>query len=159
VDPALRSDRVRPARAVLVGEGLHVVAGLTEGGGRRAASQAGAHHDHRALAAVGGIDQFGLEPPGGPTLVDRPGRRLIVGDRGAVDEELRFDGLGGTHYTTPSRTAKGGMRKPATSAAATTMAMMFRFCRTRGVRFQPRLANAAHSPWRRWKPRASSAIV
>ena len=45
VDPALRGDRVRATRGVLVAEGLHVVAGLAERGRRRGAGQAGADDD------------------------------------------------------------------------------------------------------------------
>ena len=84
VDPALRGDRVRAARRILVAEGLHVVAGLAErrrGGGT---GQPGADDDHRELASVGRIDQLGFESPLVPHLTDRdvPGR-LRVGDVGA----------------------------------------------------------------------------
>ena len=74
VDAALGRDRVGAARGVLVAEGLHVVAGLAQRGGGGAAGEAGADDDHAQLAAVGRVDQPGLELAGVPALVDRAGR-------------------------------------------------------------------------------------
>ena len=74
VDAALGGDRVRAARGVLVAEGLHVVAGLAERGGGRGAGQAGADDDDVELAAVGRVDQAGLELAVRPALGDRAGR-------------------------------------------------------------------------------------
>ncbi|GAB3957938.1 hypothetical protein GCM10027614_74380 [Micromonospora vulcania] len=95
VDAALRRDRVCPARAVLVAVGLHVVALLGQRGRGRAAGQTGADHDHRHLAAVGRVDQLGLEAPGVPALLDRAVGSLGVGDRVALGEEF--------HVRTPIR--------------------------------------------------------
>ncbi len=81
VDATLGRDRVRPARGVLVAEGLHDVAGLAERGRRRGTGQAGADDDHRQLAPVGRVDQPRLELAGLPALVDRASRCLGVGDR------------------------------------------------------------------------------
>ena len=81
VDPALRGDRVRTTRGVLVAEGLHVVAGLAERGRRRGAGQTGADDDDAQLAAVGRVDQPGLELAVLPAVGDRTGRRLGVRDR------------------------------------------------------------------------------
>ena len=78
VDAALGGDRVRPARGVLVAEGLHVVAGLAEGGRGRAAGQAGADDDDVELAAVGGVDQPVVHLAGGPAVLDQAGGRLGV---------------------------------------------------------------------------------
>ena len=85
VDAALGRDRVRAARRVLVAERLHDVPGLAERGRCRGAGQAGADHDHREPAAVGGVGDPGLELPGAPALLQRTGGRLGVGDRVAVD--------------------------------------------------------------------------
>ncbi len=82
VDAALGGDRVRPARRVLVAEGLHVVAGLAERGRGGAAGQAGADDDHVELAPVRRVDQAGLELAGAPALVDRALGRLGVARSG-----------------------------------------------------------------------------
>ena len=74
VDAALRGDRVRAARGVLVAERLDVVAGLAERGRRRGAGQAGADDDDRELAAVGRVDEAGLELPVLPAVRDRARR-------------------------------------------------------------------------------------
>src|SRR5699024_7033462 len=158
-DAPLRGDGMSATRGVLVTEVLHPVAGLPKGGRCRAAGESGADNDHRALAAIGRVDQICLEPAGVPALVDRPGRSAIIGDRGAGGVELGLDCLGDAHCTAPKRMAKGGIRKPRVSTTAMTVAMTFRLRRTRGERFQPMLAKALHSPWRRWKPKASSAMV
>ena len=78
VDAALRGDRVRTTRGVLVAEGLHVVAGLAHGGGGRAAGQAGADDDHVELAAVGRVDQPVVHLVRGPAVLDQAGGRLRV---------------------------------------------------------------------------------
>ena len=74
VDAALGGDRVRPPRRVLVAEAGDLVAGLTERRRRRGAGQAGADDDHRELAAVGRVDQLGVEAALVPALLDRTGR-------------------------------------------------------------------------------------
>ena len=81
VDTALGGDGVRPASRVLVEEHLDVVALLSQGGGRGAARQAGADDNDVQLAAVGGVDQLGLELALLPAPVDRDGvGGLGVGD-------------------------------------------------------------------------------
>ena len=96
VDAALGGDRVGAARGVLVAEGLHDVPRLAQRRGGARAGQAGADHDHREPAAVGGVGDAGLELAGVPALVDRAARCLGVGDRvagrvvaGGVVGELR----------------------------------------------------------------------
>lgn len=81
VDAALGGDRVGAAGRVLVAELDDVVALFGERGARRAARETGAHDDHRVLAAVGGVDELGLEAAGVPAFVDRAGRGLGVDDR------------------------------------------------------------------------------
>src|SRR5699024_8256115 len=85
VDDALGGDRVGATRGVLVAEALHVVAGLTQGGCRRSAAQPGAHDDDRALAAVVGADQFGVEPALVPHFVQRRIGGGRIGDLFAFD--------------------------------------------------------------------------
>ena len=85
VDAALRGDGVRAARGVLVAEGLHVVAGLAERGGGRAAGQAGADDDDVELAAVGRVDQAVVHLARRPALGDRAGGGLGVDERLAGD--------------------------------------------------------------------------
>lgn len=81
VDAALGGDRVGAARGVLVAELDHVVALFGEGGAGGAAREAGADDDDGVLAAVGRVDQLGLEAALVPALVDRAGRGLGVDDR------------------------------------------------------------------------------
>ena len=78
VDAALRGDRVRAPRAVLVAVRPDPVAGLGQGRRRRAAGQAGADHDDRQLAAVGRVDQLGGELAALPAGLDRPVRCGLV---------------------------------------------------------------------------------
>ena len=82
VDAALRGDRVRPARGVLVEERVDVVAGLAErrGGGR--ARQPGADHDDAEPAPVGGVHELGVEDALGPAPLDGSRGRLGVRDGG-----------------------------------------------------------------------------
>ena len=80
VDATLGGDRVRPPRRVLVAEAGDLVAGLAERGRRRGTGQTGADDDHRELAAVGRVDQLGVEASLVPALLDGPGGRLGVGD-------------------------------------------------------------------------------
>jgi hypothetical protein len=61
VDAALRRDRVRAARAVLVAEDVYVVAELRERRGAGPAGEAAAHHDHLVLALVGRVHQLHVE--------------------------------------------------------------------------------------------------
>src|SRR5699024_5631816 len=84
VDTALRGDRVRAARGVLVAEGLHVVAGLAERGRGRATGQTGADDDDRELATVGRLDQTRAELALRPHLGHRTLGCLGVRDRVAL---------------------------------------------------------------------------
>ena len=73
VDPALRRDRVRAARGILVAEALDVVAEL---GHRRRAARAGearSDHDHGVLPLVRRVDELHLEAVLVPLLLDRAG--------------------------------------------------------------------------------------
>src|SRR5690606_32896542 len=100
VDTALRRDRVRAARGVLVAEGLDVVAGLAERGARRGAGEAGPDDDHADLAAVGRIDEAGAELALAPATVHGDGRCLGVGDRGALAVEAVDELVShGKHYS------------------------------------------------------------
>src|SRR5690606_14861184 len=120
VDAALGGDRVRPARGVLVAEGLHEVSRLAERGGGGPAGQAGADDDHGELAAVGRVDQRGVELAVRPHLLDGDVRGLGVGDLlalavQAVDEcHVWWFSYLGVQPTMPNRMASGGMAKPTT---------------------------------------------
>ena len=72
VDAALRGDGVGAARGVLVAELDDVVALFGERGAGGAAGEAGADDDDGVLAAVGGVDQLGLEAAACPSA-RRPG--------------------------------------------------------------------------------------
>ena len=98
VDPALRGDAVRAARAVLVAERFHVVALLAERRGGRAAGQAGADDDDLEFPAIVRRDEPGvvLMPP--PFLGQRAVRRS--GFERADHERV-------CSLTQPSRTATG----------------------------------------------------
>jgi len=116
VDAALGGDRVGAARAVLVAEVEDVVARFAQGRGGRAAGQAGADDDDGQLAAVGGVDQFGLELAPRPLLLDRAGRSLGVTEFGPEHEVLstrhsRGNGLG-HQFTHLRKTATGMIMKP-----------------------------------------------
>ena len=76
VDPALRGDAVRAARAVLDAEAQDVVAELAERRGRRRAGQAGADDDDRVLALLAGLTSFDSNCAG-PTC-RRAGRTGIL---------------------------------------------------------------------------------
>lgn len=154
VDAALRGDGVGPARGVLVAELDDVVALFGEGGAGRAAREAGAHHDHRVLAPVGRVDQLGLEPALVPALVDRAGRGLGVGDRGAG----RVVGVRHGQLTTPVMTPTGTAMKPAVSSSARTLATVFR-ARSRARLPTPRVWAALQKPCRMCRPSASIATM
>ena len=78
VDAALGGDRVRPPRAVVVGEDLDVVALLAERGGGAGAGQAGADDDDLELAAVVRRHELHVELVLGPLLVDGAGRDVAL---------------------------------------------------------------------------------
>ena len=67
VDAALGGDGVGAARGVLVAELHDVVALFGQGGAGRAAGEAGADDDDGVLAAVGRVDQLGLEAAACPS--------------------------------------------------------------------------------------------
>src|SRR5207302_10088772 len=71
-------DGVGPARAVLEAEAVHVVAQLGQRSRRRAARQAGAHHEDAILALVGRVDQLHLEAVAVPLLGQGPGGGLGI---------------------------------------------------------------------------------
>ncbi len=79
VDAALGGDGVGAARRVLVAELHDVVALFGQRRPGRAAREPGAHDDDGVLAAVGGVDELGLEAPAVPTVGDRPVGRRAVG--------------------------------------------------------------------------------
>ena len=119
IDATLGRDRVGPTRTVLVAEVQNVVASLAEGCRSRTAGQPGTDHDHRQLATVSRIDQFGLELAGAPLLLDRPIGGLRVGDlvTRLVESQRRvcspvFHGPGRHHFTNPTRTDTGMIMKP-----------------------------------------------
>lgn len=70
VDAALGGDRVGAAGRVLEAELDHVVALFGEGRTGRSAGEAGADDDDGVLAAIGRIDQLGLEAAGVPAFGD-----------------------------------------------------------------------------------------
>ena len=103
VDAALRGDGVGAARGVLVAELDDVVALFGEGGARGSAREAGADDDHGVLAAVGGVDQLGLEAAPVPAFGDGPVRGLGVGDRLPHRVLAVFVECGFVHVNSPIR--------------------------------------------------------
>ena len=73
VDPALRSNGVGAARAVLVTETLNVETLFAQGGGGRTAGQSAAHNENLELSFVGRTDELGVVFKIGPLLVERAG--------------------------------------------------------------------------------------
>ncbi len=149
VDAALRGDRVRPPRAVLVAVAAHPVAELAQRRGGRTAGQPAAHHDHVEPAPVGRVDQPAGRAPLGPPLRERPVRRRGVGDRVAVDEELTWVRHSGP--THPTSTANGTARKPTQRRIAKPSAAI-RASRSPFALRWPRVRSALNSPCRTWKP-------
>jgi hypothetical protein len=145
VDPALRGDRVRPARAVLVAEARHLVAGLGQRRRGRAAGQAGAHHDDLHLALVRRVDQLDAEPAALPPGLDGPVGGGGVDDR-VTDREVAVHAH--VQDTNPKVIDSGTTRKPTASAIATTFAVVFSATRL-PPRVRPSDCTALHSPWRR----------
>ena len=87
VDAALSGDRVGAARGVLVEERLDVVPHLAQGSGRRPSREAGADDDDGQLAAVGRVDEPGLELALLPLAFQRACGGLGVGDLHAFGVE------------------------------------------------------------------------
>lgn len=107
VDAALRGDGVGPARGVLVAELDDVVALFGESGAGGATGQPGADDDHGVLAAVGGVDQLGLEAAPVPALGDRAFGGLGVRDGlsgGVLGEVVGFVRFARcVHFSSPVR--------------------------------------------------------
>lgn len=101
VDAALGGDGVRATGRVLVAELDDVIALFGERRAGGAAREAGADDDHRVLAAVGGVDELGLEAAGVPALVDRALWGLGVDDRLTGRVRGVFRGCG--HVSSPIR--------------------------------------------------------
>ena len=78
VDATLRGDAVRTTRAILVTEGLYVVAHLGERRRGRTTGKARTHHDHIDAALVGRRHDTDMPLVEGPLLVDGAGRDLAV---------------------------------------------------------------------------------
>ena len=93
IDAALRRDRMRAPRRVLVAEALHRVAHLSERRRGARASQTRADHDDLVFAPVRGVDELRRELVALPLLRERAG-----GDFGIDDN---------AHFKTPVRTAIG----------------------------------------------------
>src|SRR5690606_11072953 len=153
VDAALRGDRVRPPRRVVVGEDLHPVALLAERGRRRRAGQAGADDDHVELPPVVRRDELHVE------LVVRP----LVGEgtRRDVAVELADHPWASSYsmqltMTSPS-TRQSGLSSALTRPAKRT-ARLRRHEAQRGL-FRPRLWNIDQAPWNRCTPRARLATM
>ena len=68
IDTTLSSNGVSAAGAILVAEAVYIVTQLSQRGSSSATSQAGAHHKHRVLTAVIGVDELGLALVLGPLL-------------------------------------------------------------------------------------------
>ncbi len=73
IDPALRGDRVRAPRRVLVAKAFHLVAHLAERGRGARAGQAGADDDDLVFPLVRGVDQLRVELVLLPLLLERAG--------------------------------------------------------------------------------------
>src|SRR2546423_5077270 len=96
----------RPPRRILETEPLHVVALLSQRGGRRTASETGPDHDDGVSPLVGGIHQLHLEAVLVPLLAQRSSRNP------------RFEVH--CHRTNPAKTATGtAVKAPHTSSAIT----------------------------------------
>ncbi len=180
VDAALGGDRVGPARGVLVAELDDAVALFGQRGPGRAAGQAGADHDHGVLAAVGRVDQPGLEPAGAPALLDGPFGRPGVGQRipdavvgvaggGAAGGGKRTAGGGkgtvgggkgtvGHQRTAPIMTATGTVTKPANRTRASTQLAVLKIGPLRGP-LPPSVWAALQKPWRTCSPSAAIATM
>ena len=173
VDPALGGDGVRAPRGVLVAEGLDLVARLAEGRARRPAGETGADDDDGELAAVGRVDQRGVELPLLPPPLDVPLGSLGVGDGVAVAIEavhdagvllrlggLRGGGLGALgdgvghgavrfHYLmVPRMTKIGGRMNPREMTAARTTPRVLVLRRARALPVQPSVWLALQTPCR-----------
>ena len=182
VDAALGRDRVRAARGVLVAERLHDVPRLAQRRGRAGARQAGADHDHREPAAVGGVGDAGLELAGVPALLERAAGRLGVPERvagrvvaGGVVGELRrrrgrrrrasswcracrsWQLLLAYFSMTPASTKIGTRREADGDDHAVVKATWRATQRDRAWLVQPSVWAALQMPWCRWAPSIAMA--
>ena len=149
VDAALRGDGVGAARGVLVAELDDVVALFGERGAGRAAGEAGADDDDGVLAAVGGVDQLGLEAAACPSA-RRRGRRAPWCRRPARRSRSRRSQRS-CQLTTPVMTATGTATKPTVSTSARTLATVLR-ARSRRALPTPRVWAALQKPCRMCRP-------
>ena len=136
---------------VLVAERLDVVALLGQGRRGRAAGQAGADHDDGELAAVGRVDQLGLEAAAVPALSIGPSGALVSAIGLAVGVRVPCQ------LTTPVRTANGTARKPAQTSTATGRARCALSARSPRGRCCAEGLSALTEPCRMCRPSASTA--
>ncbi len=155
VDAALRGDGVGPARGVGEAELHDVVALLGEGRAGRSARQAGADDDHDVLAAVGGVDEPGLEAAPVPAVRDGAFGGLGVGD-GLAGGVVCVAAHG--QFTIPVMTATGTDTKPAKRTTARPLARVFSV-RSRRARPAPRVWAALQKPCRTCRPTAAIATM
>ena len=104
VDASLGRHGMGPPRAVVIGNQLHPVALLGQGGGGRGTGQAAAHHQHPQPALVGGADQGQALAAALPGRIQRATRQARLearrGRRGAPLRWRRHWGSGGGGSTT-----------------------------------------------------------
>jgi hypothetical protein len=61
VDPALRSNAVRPTRTVVIAKTLNVISQLSQRGGRRSPGETGAYYDEIVLVLISWTDKLVLK--------------------------------------------------------------------------------------------------
>jgi hypothetical protein len=76
IDSALGRDAVRPARAVLIAEALHVVTLFSQGGGGRSPGEARAHDNNFKLPSIRRRDETDVVLVARPLFRERSGRDL-----------------------------------------------------------------------------------
>src|SRR5262249_61770100 len=78
IDATLGGDRVRPPRAILIAEALHLITQFRQGRGSGPARQTRSDHDDIEFAFVGRVDQFQVILVVRPSVSKWPFRRVAV---------------------------------------------------------------------------------
>src|SRR5579885_289147 len=146
VDSALRRDRMRAARAVMIRKAVNLVPLLSERSGRRRSGQTGADDDDREFAAIGGVHQLHFEAAVVPLLLDRS--RWNSGVKHCRPHQC----------TSPVITASGTEMNPAKITIAMIREMTLSFASLRAV-LQPRVWIKLQMPWSRCRHSAAIAMM